>query len=148
MHNISAIIKGIAEDRVTRYLPERILAVAIDPDRQSAQHTADVTVLASGCRTTHGPHVYHIRSLVVCDPQATVFIFRNTFAGITAPPMRIRQGGGHKREAVVTHGTTAIGGDPDETLAVNKKLVNVVVRKTCREVERSHLIMLCQHILR
>ena len=80
-------------------------------------------------------------------PQALVSVFGKAFTWITRHLRQAVQHGHRKRVAVVTHGSPAIGRYPYEALAIGKYLVDVVMRKSCCQIQTGNVIPVRQHIL-
>ena len=76
-----------------------------------------------------------------------VAVLRDALTGIAAQSLRIGEAYAHERETIVAHSPASVGRYPHEALAIDKELVDVIVGKANRKVERSQLIMLRQHLL-
>ena len=80
MRDGTCLIEGIAEDRVTSHLPQRSFRITIYCHRQPVEHLTDVTILIRRDDFSHGTHVYHIRTLVIGNPETVIPVLGDTLA--------------------------------------------------------------------
>jgi hypothetical protein len=152
--------EGVSEDAVAHDVPEGSLTVAIDSDGLAPEEVCDVAMGGGGGGGSHGGYdgghgacVEDVYTFVVGYPEAVIGVFSKAFAGVAKSGwMWVTVGiggwcgwceeGSGEAVAVVAHGTTAVGGYPDEALTVDEDVVDVVVWQSCGEVEGGDVIAL------
>ena len=139
--------KSISVDAVARHVPQGTLRVAVHPDRLLCQQSAHIALPVGRHGAAHGVQVGHHHTLVVGRPQPLVAVFGKALARVADAAVGRFRTQAHERISVVAYGTASVAGHPDEALAIDKDMVDVIVWQSSCQVETRHVVPLGKRIL-